>query len=202
DVATAPDISVSKTPAIYPYHQNENVTWDITVVNNGESAASRIVIIDEIPTEMDTVSFSYTNPGGAMAAVSPDSVNGDSMYFAINEPVDPGDSVTVSITALIPDGDCVANPDSNRVWVYTGCPDMSDSLLLLCATDTAYAVSRANTEVRNLEFTYTGFITEPWANRPARCDKRFFSFNVVNRDSINAYPNFVMTAILSRSTLK
>ncbi|MCP4709344.1 MAG: hypothetical protein GY869_12015, partial [Planctomycetes bacterium] len=95
DGAADADIAITKTPVIFPHHQNKNVSWDITVVNNGGSPTSRIILIDEIPTEMDTVSFSYTNPGGATVTVSPDSVNADSMYFAINDPVSPGDSVTV-----------------------------------------------------------------------------------------------------------
>ncbi|OQY30426.1 MAG: hypothetical protein B6244_00805, partial [Candidatus Cloacimonetes bacterium 4572_55] len=182
------DVHLEKRPSIFPGNRNETIEWELVFWNAGTAdTAKRVVIIDELPAYIDTLS------SGAFSPTSPDSVHGDSLIWIVDA-VAPGDSVHITIRGVISTPNCVENSDSNRVWVLTGCPSPSDPNGFVCETAADSAVSHVFYQVGE---GYGSLITEfEIPPEIGACDSQFYELRFTNSDSVNAYPDFTASITL------
>src|SRR5829696_2400199 len=59
------DLSISKTDSPDPVVQGNNLTYTITVTNNGPLAATNVVVTDNLPAKSDIDFVSATSPAGS-----------------------------------------------------------------------------------------------------------------------------------------
>ncbi len=108
------DLSVVKTDDTDPVSQGENFSYPIAVTNNGQSTATGVTLIDNLPAEVTFVSS--TNPGcvagnGTVTCNLGTIDNGNTITFQINVTADsPG---TITNTATVSANQNDPNPSNN-----------------------------------------------------------------------------------------
>ncbi|WP_228851106.1 Ig-like domain-containing protein [Aegicerativicinus sediminis] len=86
------DLSLVKTVADGPYYVGDNVTWTVSVSNDGEDPATNVVVKDVLPCGLSFVSMS----GG-------DTHNDATLEWTINT-INPGETVDLTLITTVLDG--------------------------------------------------------------------------------------------------
>jgi len=127
--ALYPDIDITKTPTLTQVDCAANVTWTITVTNNGSGNAEVVRIEDTLGDWLDYVPGSFTS---SVPGLNIFNIAGQTYGWEFND-LGPGDTETFTIQATLnPDGfptqaDCTAALRQNNVEVFWGCGTNADS---------------------------------------------------------------------------
>ncbi|MEA2558676.1 MAG: uncharacterized protein QOH06_180 [Acidobacteriota bacterium] len=122
-VAASADLSVTKVDSPDPVDAGENLTYTITVTNDGPSNAASVSLSDTLPAETTFVSLS--SPGGWSCNSLTVGLGGTLSCSIANLP--PGDSeftLTVLVALSTPDGTVISNEAT--VSTSTSDPDSDD----------------------------------------------------------------------------
>jgi uncharacterized repeat protein (TIGR01451 family) len=122
DVAGCADLSVTKTDSPDPVIAGNNITYTITVKNNGPVAATSVSMTDTLPPNTTFVSLTCSagwtcstpavGAGGAVTATNPSLANGASATFTLVVKVSPSAPASISNTAKVAAGTtAVPSPD-------------------------------------------------------------------------------------------
>jgi uncharacterized repeat protein (TIGR01451 family) len=116
------DLEISKDDNVTVVAPGGNLTYTITVTNNGPVAVTKTTVKDTFPTQLSAVSWTATESGGAsgfessgLGDINDSSIvlpNGARLHYTVSAKVDPGtaDSTILSNTAYVSDSIAV-DPD-------------------------------------------------------------------------------------------
>jgi len=108
-VGESADLSVTKTDSPDPVNAGEQLTYEITITNNGPSEAIDVALFDTLPVEVSFVGATISNGSGTcmLLVAPPNTVSCDLGALS------PNSFVTVFITVLVdpatPDGTVISN---------------------------------------------------------------------------------------------
>ena len=108
-VEASADLVVSKSDSTDPVLAGEMLTYDVTIENNGPSAAVDVALTDTLPDEVSFVGYTISNGSGTcvLLAGPPNAVECDL------DDLNPGQFVTVFINVLVdlavPNGTIITN---------------------------------------------------------------------------------------------
>ena len=136
----AADLSITKTDSPDPVVAGTNLTFSITVTNNGPSAASNVVASDLLPTTLSVVSV--TGSGGASCnAGIPGSVPTSCAFGVLAN----GDVRTMTVVALVNAGLAAGSVITNNAGVSSATADNNNSNNL--ATTTTLVTASADLRI-------------------------------------------------------
>ncbi len=137
---TSADLRITKMDTPDPVVAGQQITYTLTVVNNGPGTARNVVVTDTMPvsvthvsnTDSCVVSGSQTNGGQILTCSLGDMANGASVSFQILAQVDQSVKAGSSLfnTAVVGSSTPDANPDNNTATaptVVVGSADMAIS---------------------------------------------------------------------------
>jgi uncharacterized repeat protein (TIGR01451 family) len=110
---TSADLSISKTDSPDPVVTGANVTYTITVTNNGPATAQSVVVTDNLPSNVTFVSCAATGSGACNGTGNSQTVNFASLTAGSSQ------TITLVATANGPAG----TPISNTASVSSGTTD-------------------------------------------------------------------------------
>ena len=117
-----PNISIDKSVTAGPYDAGDTLTYTITITNNATAnatAAFDLDIVDTIDPALQVQSHTVTVPG---YATENDTSSGNNIQVAVDR-LNPGDSVTITIEALIPaDAPAYLDIPNTAALTYTSLP--------------------------------------------------------------------------------
>lgn len=137
----APDLAVTKTDAPDPVQPGNNITYNLTLANNGSAAANNVVLSDAVPTNTTFVSlaqssgpaFTCSTPpagsGGPVSCTTPALNAAASATFTLVVRTNAGVSsgTTISNTASASSSDPDANPGNNSATATTTVSAIADA---------------------------------------------------------------------------
>jgi len=108
-VGDSADLSITKSDNPDPVNAGDELTYEITITNNGPSEATDVALLDTLPSEVSFVGATISNGSGTcvLLIAPPNTVSCDLGTLS------PGSFVTVFITVLVdpatPDGTILSN---------------------------------------------------------------------------------------------
>jgi uncharacterized repeat protein (TIGR01451 family) len=140
-LASQADLAVTKTATPDPVLAGNNITYTVTVTNNGPSAASTVVLTDTLSTSTTYVS-SGTTPAG-WTCVTP-AVGSTGAIVCSNASVANGASATFTFVAKVIAGTAPATVITNSVGVSTTTTDPTSANNTATASVTVTSPSQAD----------------------------------------------------------
>jgi uncharacterized repeat protein (TIGR01451 family) len=140
-VGDSADLAVTKTDTPDPVNAGDEVTYEVTITNNGPSDATDVALLDTLPPEVTFVGATISNGAGTcvLLIAPPNTVSCDLGTLS------PGSFVTVFIVALVdpatPDGTVISN--TATVSSATGDPVPGNNT----ATELTTVLAEADVEI-------------------------------------------------------
>jgi uncharacterized repeat protein (TIGR01451 family) len=164
--AASADLSVAKTDSPDPVSAGSNITYTVTVTNNGPSDAESVTLSDTIPTNTTFVSnsgaagWSCTNPSaggtGTISCSNPTFANGAKSVFTIVVKVNANTAAatTITNTATVTSTTSDPTPGNNSATATTTVNTSAD--LAITKTDSPDPVSAGNNITYTINVTNNG----------------------------------------------
>ncbi len=116
-VSSSADLSISKSDSPDPVTAGENLTYTVTVTNNGPSDAQDVVVMDTLPSGVTLVSTSgcAEDPGGVPTCMLGTVAAGSSQHYTITVTVDPGTTGTIVNLASVSSSTSEGSPGDESV---------------------------------------------------------------------------------------
>jgi uncharacterized repeat protein (TIGR01451 family) len=188
-LAASADLSVTKTDSPDPVSARSNITYTITVTNNGPDAATAVTLNDVIPD--NTTFVSVTAPAGFTCPVTPQAggtgtvtctgttlANTASAVFTLVVNVNQGATGTISNTASVASSAADTNTDNNSDTETTTIADEADLALSMIVSPDPVAsggtstyqitlTNNGNTTATNVVLTQSDFFRQRGGTRLA-----------------------------------
>ncbi|MGH9753919.1 MAG: VWA domain-containing protein, partial [Blastocatellia bacterium] len=129
DVPVGADLSITQVASPNPVVTGSNVTYTLTVANNGPGAAANVVVTDNLPASTTFVSCSSTNGGTCSGSGNNRSITFTSLAAGASATID----LVANVDCSAPDGTVI----SNMATVGSSTPDPDVSNNSKTATTTA-----------------------------------------------------------------
>lgn len=115
------DLAISKTGLPNPVDAGSNLTYTLSVHNNGPDSSTSIIVVDTLPTGVSFISASpgCTNLLGVVTCTSASLANGGDLSFTIVTGANAPGGLPVTNVATVSSADIDPNPLNNLVTINT-----------------------------------------------------------------------------------
>ncbi|RZJ73996.1 choice-of-anchor L domain-containing protein, partial [Flavobacterium sp.] len=124
------DLVVNKTDGVTSFTPGSSVVYTITVHNNGPNAATNVDIVDNVPAGVPAANVTWTGPGSTTGTGN---INQNFASVAV------GQTLTYTVTVLVPASFDQATNLVNTVAVTSDTPDPNPGCATCTDTDTPFA---------------------------------------------------------------